>query len=583
MVYKMVDPITLSVAWGALVSIGEQMGVALARTAHSNAVKDGYDFSAAVFDAKGHLVAQGDFSPGHLGAMLYNVKHVLEYFPPDQLKEGDGIILNDPWMGTGHFPDITMVSPVFVDATLVGFVANTAHHVDVGGAVPGSQIVEGVIDYYQEGLRILPVKCWEAGEENDQILRLLTANVRLPNQFLGDLRAQANANRVGAQRFSALARRYGPDVIADVMTIILEKGEASMRQALSELRPGEYAFEDYLDDWGEGTSPIKVKVTARIAGGEITLDFTGSDPQTESGLNSYINYTRAYGICAVRCATVPSVPHNEGVARPINFVVPEGCFFNPKPPAGGSSRATINVRIFDAVMGALSLAAPDRVMAGLSHWSNPNISGIERQSGSNFIFYDLVMGGTGARPIKDGIEAMSAPFNAANIPVEVQEANTPLLVERIELIPDSGGAGKYRGGLGLRKDVRVFGDQLRLVNLTDRCVYAPFGLFGGEKGKPGRTLVIRGESDSPVHSKSTTRLAESDVISFQVSGGGGYGAAVERDVEAVRQDVIKGYVSVDGAAEAYGVVIDPSTTTVDQPATAVRRAAMAGAATSSSI
>ena len=574
MVQKETDPITLSVVWGALISIGDQMGVALSRTAYSNAVKDGYDFSAAVFDASGHLVAQGDFSPGHLGAMLYIVKHVLKYFPPSRLREGDGIILNDPWMGTGHFPDITMVSPVFVDKALVGFVANTAHHVDVGGAVPGSQIVEGVVDYFQEGLRILPVKCWEAGEENEQIIRILAANVRLPNVFLGDLRAQANANRIGAQRFSALARRYGPAVIADAMATILDKGETTMRQALLELQPGEYSFEDYLDDWGQGTPPIKVKVTAKIGGGEITLDFTGSDPQTASGLNSYINYTRAYGICAVRCATVPSLPHNEGVTCPIKFTVPEGSFFNPKPPAGGSSRATINVRIFDAVMGALSQAAPNRVMAGLSHWSNPNISGIDKDSGSNFIFYDLVMGGTGARPAKDGIEAMSAPYNAANIPIEVQESNTPLLVERIELIPDSGGAGMYRGGLGLRKDVRVFGDQLRVVNLTDRCVYAPFGLFGGGSGKCGRTLIIRDAAERLIHSKSTTNLIKNDVISFQVSGGGGYGRAVNRDVEAVRRDVVKGYVSIEGAERDYGVVVDPSTLSVDLGATAIRRAKM---------
>jgi N-methylhydantoinase B len=358
------------------------------------------------------------------------------------------------------------------------------------------------------------------------------------------------------------------------MATILEKGEASTRQALATLPDGEYSFEDCLDDWGQGTAPVKIKVTARVGGGEIILDFTGSDPQTESGLNSYINYTRAYGICAVRCIAIPSIPHNEGVARPIKFIVPEGSFFNPKPPAGGSSRATINVRIYDVVMGALSKAAPDRVMAGLSHWSNPNISGIDRSSGKNFIFYDLVMGGTGARPSKDGIEAMSAPFNAANIPVEVQEANTPLLVERIELIPDSGGPGKYRGGLGLRKDIRVSGAQLRLVNLTDRCTHAPFGLFGGGSGKVGQTIVTGEGTETAVHSKSTTRLADGNVISCQVSGGGGYGNPRERDAEAVRQDVLKGYVSIDAARRDYGVVIEPETHAVDNVATAAARAGM---------
>ena len=567
------NPITLSVIWGALVSIGEEMGAAIARTAYSNAVKDGYDFSAAVFDPEGRLVAQGDFSPGHLGAMLFVIKHVLQAFPSDTLLEGDTIILNDVEMGTGHFPDITMVTPVFCRGALIGFVSNTAHHVDVGGSVPGSQIVEGVTDYFQEGLRILPVKAWEAGRENSQVMSMICANVRMPNTVMGDLRAQANANRVGSQRLAALADRYGPDVLREAMSTILTRSEASMRNALAALPAGEFQFEDFLDDSGRNTPPVRIKVTARIGGGEIVLDFTGSDPQTASGLNSYLNYTKAYAICVVRCVTIPSAPHNEGFVRPIKFIVPEGSFFNPRPPAGGSARATINARIYEGVMGALSEAIPDRVMAAISHWSNPNISGVDLDSGRRFIFYDLIMGGTGARPTKDGIEAISAPYNSANIPVEVQETNTPLVVERIELIADSGGAGKYRGGLGLRKDVRVHGSQLQLSNLTDRCKFRPFGLFGGNAGHLGTTILNPATLPEPITSKCTRSLEDGDVISFQLAGAGGYGDPLERDPAAVRRDCIAGYVSVSGAADNYCVVIDPDTLAIDTSATATMRAA----------
>jgi N-methylhydantoinase B len=303
------------------------------------------------------------------------------------------------------------------------------------------------------------------------------------------------------------------------------------------------------------------------------LDFTGSGAQTASGLNSYLNYTKAYAICVVRCVTVPSAPHNEGCVRPIKFVVPEGSFFNPRPPAGGSARATINARIFDGVMGALSQAVPTRSMAALSHWSNPNISGVDRKSGRQFIFYDLIMGGTGARPTKDGIEAISAPYNSANIPVEVQETNTPLVVERIELIQDSGGAGKYRGGLGLRKDVRVHGDKLRLANLTDRCKFPPFGLFGGAAGRLGSTMLNPNTRPHQVTSKCTRSLNDGDVISFQLAGAGGYGDPMEREINAVRRDCIAGYVSVANAAKDYGVVLDPVSLDVDVEATvALRRA-----------
>jgi len=561
------NAITLSVIWGALTSCGEEMGVALSRTAYSNAVKDGQDFSCAVFGPDARLVAQGDFSPGHLGGMLYGVQRAVATFDEGELEDGDTIILNDVEMGTGHFPDIMMITPVFFDGTLIAYVANCAHHVDMGGAVPGSQIVENVNDYYQEGLRILPIKYMERGAESRTATTVLRANVRLPEKVLGDLRAQANANMLGAERLRSLAERYGTDALRDAMSHIISMTEDNMRKAIKALPEGEYTFEDYLDDCGPGTTPIRVRVTARVSNGEVEFDFTGSSEQTKTGLNSYLNYTMAYSLCAVKSVVLPQAPANAGIAVPIKFKVPEGSFFNPTPPTGGSARATINPRIFEVVMAALGQAVPERVMAGISHFSNPNISGIDKDSGRKFIFYDLIMGGTGARSDRDAAEALTYPYNGTNIPVEVQESSAPVLVRCLKIIPDSGGPGKFRGSVGLKKDIRVSGDDLSLSNLTDRCVHPPFGFAGGRPGCLGSTVINPEGQSNVLPSKIFCPLDDGDVISFRLSGGGGYGNPLQRSIEAVQKDVSAGYVSVEGARRDYGVIIDPDTLAVDVSAT----------------
>jgi N-methylhydantoinase B len=567
------NAITLSVIWGALVSCGEEMGVALSRTAYSNAVKDGQDFSCAVFGPDARLVAQGDFSPGHLGGMLYGVQRAVARFQRNELRDGDTLVLNDVEMGTGHFPDIMMITPVFHGRELIGYVANCAHHVDMGGAVPGSQIVENVNDYFQEGLRILPVKYMEEGSECHATITFLRANVRLPEKVLGDLRAQANANALGAERLRSLAERYGAETLRQAMDRIISMTEVHMRDAIRNLPEGEYTFEDFLDDCGPGTDPIRVRVTARIAHGEIELDFEGSSEQTKTGLNSYLNYTMAYSLCAVKSIVLPKGAANAGMAIPIKFNVPEGSFFNPTPPAGGSARATINPRIFEVVMAALGQAVPERVMAAVSHFSNPNISGRDDKTGKTFIFYDLIMGGTGARPDRDAAEALTYPYNGTNIPVEVQESSAPVLVRCLQIIPDSGGAGKFRGSVGLKKDIRVNGTNLGLSNLTDRCVYPPFGFAGGKPGRCGSTIINPDTDSTAVPSKIYQALSDGDVISFRLSGGGGYGDPFERSIEAVQKDVSAGYVSLEGARRDYGVVIEPATLKVDLEATLKVRSA----------
>ena len=571
-----IDPITLGVIWGALQSIAVEIGTTVHKTAYSEQAREGQDFSVAVFDAEGRMVAQGPYSPGHMGAMSSAVKNALAAHPAKTLKPGDAILLNDPLLGSGHLPDFFITQPAFHDGALIGFAVNILHHTDVGGSRPGSQAVEGIFDYYQEGLRIPPTKVWAAYEENASVVGLIAANTRTPEKVLGDLRAQRSALRVGELRLQELAARYGRETLATAMDEILARTEANMRAAIREFPDGVYTFEDFMDDWGPGTEPLRVAVTVTVDGEQMDIDYEGSGPQTASGMNSYINYTRSYAYAAVKCLTDPFGPMNEGALRPISISAPEGSFLNPRPPAGGGPRAIICYRTFEAVIGALARAVPQRVAAAASHMANPTFGGWDRARQRRFVAYELVLSGTGGRATKDGCEAMAWAFNASNIPVEAQEANQPIVIERFELIGDSAGPGTFRGGCGVRRDMRFLADEGKLTNLADRQRFAPYGLFGGEPGALGRTVINPGPSGQIVHGKASGDFAYGDVISFQQPGAGGYGDPLARDPAHVLDDVIDEYVSVDAARMCYGVVIAGTDLElrVDAEATNALRASM---------
>jgi N-methylhydantoinase B len=567
------DPVTLGVIWGALQSIAVEIGTTVHRTAYSEQAREGQDFSVAVFDPAGRMVAQGPYSPGHMGAMSFAVKNALAAFPAETLRPGDGILLNDPLLGSGHLPDFFITQPAFHEGTLVGFAVNILHHTDVGGQRPGSQGVVGIFDYFQEGLRIPPTRVWREYQEDDGLLGIIAANTRTPDKVLGDLRAQRSALRVGEQRLVELAARYGPATIFAAMDEIRGRTEASMRAAIRAIPDGVYRFEDFLDDWGPGTDPLRVSVTLTVADDTLGIDYAGSSPQTPSGLNSYINYTRSYSYAAIKSLTDPLGPMNEGALRPITVTAPEGSFLNPRPPAGGGPRALICYRIFEAVLGALAGAVPERVAAAASHMANPTFGGWDPAQGRRFVAYELVLSGTGARAGLDGCEGMSWAFNASNIPVEAQEARHPIVVERFELIPDSGGPGRFRGGCGVRRDLRFLADDGKLTNLTDRQRIPPWGLFGGEPGALGRTVLNPGPGEQEIHGKESRDFVHGDVVSFQQSGAGGYGDPRERDPARVRQDVLDGYVSLEAARVRYAVVLDDDGTavTVNEAATRALR------------
>jgi len=568
-----VDPITLGVVWGALQSIAVEVGTTVHKTAYSEQAREGQDFSVAVFDPQGRMVAQGPYSPGHMGAMSAAVRNALAAHPVETLRPGDAILLNDPLLGSGHFPDFFITQPAFHGGALIGFVVNIVHHTDVGGSRPGSQGVEGIFDYFQEGLRIPPTKVWTAYQEEVGVVGIIAANTRTPDKVLGDLRAQRSALRVGELRLIELVERYGHATVMAAMDEIITRTEASIRSAIRAIPDGVYAFEDFLDDWGPGTDPLRVAVTVTVAGDGITIDYAGSSPQTASGMNSYINYTRSYSYAAVKCLTDPLGPMNEGALRPVTVTAPEGSFLNPRPPAGGGPRAIICYRTFEAVLGALAPALPDRVAAAASHFANPTFGGWDRARNRRFVAYELVLSGTGGRAGRDGCEGMSWAFNASNIPIEAQEAAQPIVIERFGFIADSAGAGRFRGGCGVRRDMRFLADEGKLTNLSERQRFAPYGVFGGKPGRLARTVINPGPGEEAVHGKQSREFAYGDVISFQQSGAGGYGDPLERDPALVLDDVLDDYVSIDAARDEYGVVIigAGADLRVDERATAALR------------
>jgi len=549
-----VDPITLTVIWNALISIADELGYTLRHTAFSEGVREGDDFSTALFDRNAVMIAQGNFSPGHLGSMPAMAKHVLRYFPADTLKPGDSILVNDSFIGAGHFPDTYEIMPVFLDGRrLVGFVACSAHQVDMGGAAPGSQKVHGVTESYQEGLRILPVRFVREGRIDEDILRIVLGNVRMPDKVRGDLLAQHTANLTAAERLAKLFGEYGTETVESTYKAILDRSEQSMREALAKVPKGTYSFEDHMDDYGPGTPPIRMAVDVTFDGkGEVEFDFSRSSDAVPAAINSYINYTRAYVVFAIKSFCNALEPQTEGSMRPIKLKVREGSFFNPRFPAPSGGRPILQIRIYDTINGALAKALPHRAMGAFSHWSNPNIGGIEDRTGRPFVMYDVSLAGYGGRFGSDGAEALSPVMNCTNIPVEVHEAMNPIRVHCFEFIADTGGAGQWRGGCGIRKDIELLNSTAKFSHLGDRHVFQPYGIFGGKPGARAESILNPQGNGEQLHSKETREIKKGDILSFRLSGAGGYGPPEMRDPKAIAEDIADGFVTPAAAERDYG-------------------------------
>jgi len=554
----MVDSVTLEVVRNACAAVCEEMNANLVRTGYSPNIKERRDCSCALFDAVGDMIAQAENMPVHLGAMPFSVAAAIDRFPPETLEPGDGILLNDPYHGGAHLPDLTLVTPVFHGGEIVAFAANRAHHADIGGSRAGSVAADST-EIYQEGLRIPPVKLFEGGDANDAVFELVLSNVRTPDERRGDLRAQEAANQTGTRRFTDLVETYGTDTIAAALEEINDYSERRMRAEIAALPDGTFSFEDVLDDDGLGNEDLPIRATVAVQGEAVTVDFEGTAPQTAGPINAVIAVTCSATYYAVRCVTDPEIPPNHGCYRPIEVEAPEGTIVNPTPPAavvGGNLETS--QRVTDAVLGAFAEAVPERVTgAGQGTMNNVTFGGTDTRDGSPYAFYETQGGGFGGRQGKDGMDGVHVHMsNTMNTPVEVLETAYPLRVERYEFRPDSGGAGEFRGGLGLRRDIAVRDHQAQFSLLSDRRRHRPYGVAGGEPGATGDAVLYADDSGERLPGKTIRELPPGAIVSIRTPGAGGFGPVEERDPDAVRRDVRLGKVSREAACDVYG--LDPT-------------------------
>jgi N-methylhydantoinase B len=548
------DPITFEVIRNALVAATDEMVLALRRSAYSTNIKTRSDFSCAFFDAKLRSVAQGFANPVHLGSMVEQVpKSVLDY-GADKLGPGDMIITNEPFPSGVHLNDISLIAPVHHEGRLLGYVANLAHHVDVGGGAPAS--IGAFKEVFQEGVIIPPVRVVENGRLVRDVFRLVLAQIRSKHETGGDLRAQIAANTTGVRRLQALVDRFGAEPVAQTMDELLDYTERRTRAELANLPRGTFEADATVDNDGYTDDPVYLHVRVTIDDDGVTFDTTGSDPQRRAPVNS--TFAQTYSACAyaLKCLIDPDLPVNDGFYRVIRVHAPLGTVTNctlPSPVVGGWETQT---RLNDAIFKALSEPMPHAVPAGTkAMMCHAGFGGVDPETGEYYCFLETFGGGYGGRIASDGPDAVQTHGqNTENAPVEETERGYPVRVDCLELVEDSEGPGRFRGGLGLRKDYR-FDRPTTFTVLADRDRSGPWGLFGGLPGKRAEYVLTRDGEERRLGSKTTVELLPGDVMSYRTCGGGGYGPPHERDPERVLRDVIEGKVSAERAREHYGVAI----------------------------
>ena len=541
---NVIDPVTLEVIWNRFLSVANEQQDALIRTAFSTIVRESQDLACGLFDTKGRMIAQSlSGTPGHINAMATSMKHFLAAFPPERLSTGDVLITNDPWQTAGQINDITITTPVYKQDRLVALFANTCHSADIGGRILSAEARE----VFEEGLRIPIMKLFDRGEPNRVLMQIVRSNVRLPDEVIGDFYAQAACNDAGGRALLEMMEEFELNSIDTVADEIIRRSEAAVRAEIAKLPSGEWSNESWSDGFEE---PIVVRCKLRVAGDEIFIDFTGSSPQSTRGINVVLNYTHAYASFAIKAAICPDVPHNEGSFRPVHVSAPPGSILNALDPAPVASRQVIGHFIPSAIFAALSGAMPGRLMAP---GADPIWLSVWRGQNPPFTLTLFQVGGTGARPSKDGLNAVGFPSGVAGVPAEVIESLSPVVLRRRELRSDSGGAGKWRGGLGQLTEFTRRGDgKWSVSSIADRTVYPAPGLLGGQAGATGEVFLGDG---TRLHAKALVDLKPGDVVHVNLPGGGGYGNPFERDAEKVRWDVIDGYISLEEAERKYGVAI----------------------------
>jgi N-methylhydantoinase B len=559
------DPITLEILWRRLISIVDESDSSVARTAFSSLLRDAHDYTCMFTDQKGRELAQGSFAtPGQSGAMALGIKNLVSQYPLETYKPGDIFITNDPWALAGHLNDVCVMSPIFYKNKVVAFTACVFHHSDIGGRVSSDNH-----DVFEEGLFIPFVKLYDAGVLNPSVMEMIRWNVRTPDEVIGDIRSQIAANHVCSEKIRQMLRDNDLENLDDLADQVIRRTEKSMREEIEKIPDGIYRAEGVIEQM-KGQQDVVIKAAVEVKGSDITVDLDGSSPQVHWGGNVVYNFTYAYVFMAIKSMFGPDIPNNDGCAKPVRLKAPEGTVVHCKFPAAVAARLVIGHYITEIIYRALSEVAPAKVIAASGGTpAQMNVFYGKRKDGRPWHSVIIRGGGMGASSVGDGNYVYIFPANGANTPVEIFESDTPLLVENRELLADSGGPGRMKGGIGQREVFRVPDDQyapLPPVNLgiqAGRHIHPPEGLFGGKPGAKAQFLV-NGVAGNPF---GLTQLKPGDVVTIDAAGGGGCGNPLEREPERVETDVVKGYVSLEKAREDYGVIIDPKTLTLDEEAT----------------
>ncbi len=539
------DPITIEVTRHKLEGIANEMQSTLLRSSFSPIVKEGLDASAGLFTVDGQTLAQACAIPIHLATLIPVLRKIIETFPPDRMHPDDTFLLNDPYTGGTHLPDIAVVQPIMQQGRLIAFSAAMTHHQDMGGMSAGS-VPTNATEIYQEGLRLPPLKLRDAGVMNDTLVAIIRQNVRIPDTVMGDINAQLAACRIGARRVAELAELHGHNALNAIFAELLQRSETMTRQALARIPPGTYRYVDWLDNDGiELDKPIRIEVAVTLRDASIHIDFTGTSAQVRGPMNCVPSGSLAAACFAIRALTDPAIPTNAGCFRPISLHLPEGSLVNPREPAPVNARTSTIKRIAGAIISALAEVLPDKVPAPSAGEMLMVAFGGRQPSGGNFVTGDLIASGSGASAHADGVDVIETDAtNCMNLPAEAMEMETPLRLHRVALRPGSGGGGKHRGGQGTIREYEALVDDVTFTHRGERHFSEARGVFGGGDGARAQSVIVRRDGTvEEIPSKVVTRLMAGDRVIVQTAGGAGYGDPQARDPGAVAADIADGKVA----------------------------------------
>lgn len=562
------DPFALELIKNSLVTLADEMALTVSRTARSFVVKEALDFSTALFLPDGELIAQGTCLPFHLGAMPFAVRSVVNTFG-GRIRPGDLFVTNDPYDGSTHLPDVVLVKPVFHGGALLGYSSALAHMTDIGGRIPGGNASDST-EVYQEGLRIPPSRLWHQGVPDENLFRIIERNVRVPDKVIGDIRSLIAACVVGERELVKLADRYGAKEFQQYCVDLLDYTERFTRSEIARLPKGTWRFVDHLDGDGIDPRPIPFVATVTIGADDLTIDFTGTSPQVRGAINCVYPFTLSTALACVRSIVDLSIPNNAGYFRPIRVIAPDGTIVNPRPPAAVAARGITGIRIADTVFGALAQAVPHLIPAAGSNLPEVGVSfGGTDAKGKSFVYLEFLLASWGGGPDRDGMDACTGTLvNYSNTPAEMIEADQPIAIEHYGFVPDTGGAGRFRGGLAIERHLRFKADDAVLQIRSDRRDYLPYGLMGGGPGAATDATIRRADGRIDTFpAKFLTRVGKGDTFRVRLAGGGGYGDPLERDPQAVLADVREQKVTPAHAREAYGVVVTGEPPALDELAT----------------